>query len=49
MKIEDRQVLLEEAIEIVRFSDIELGDEVPESEVDPLKEKAIALLQNLRE
>lgn len=48
MNIGDRQQLLEEAIEIVRFSDIELGDEIPEKEVDPLKEKAVALLEGLK-
>jgi hypothetical protein len=59
MNIEDRQQLLEEAIEIVRFSDIDLGygeyesrfdlgDKIPETEVDPLKEKAVALLESLK-
>ena len=47
MKIEDRKQLLEEAIELVRFSDIHLGDEIPEQEVDPLKEKVVALLESL--
>ncbi len=47
MNIEDRQQLLEEAIELVRFSDIHLGDEIPEQEVDPLKEKDVALLESL--
>ena len=47
MNFEERQALLEEAIEIVRFSDIELGDEIPKEDVDPLQEKVIALLQNL--
>jgi len=48
MKDETRQQLLEEAIEIVRFSDIALGDEIPEKEVNPLKEKAAALLESLK-
>ena len=47
MKIEDRQQLLEEAIEIVRFSDVELGEEIPEQEVDPFKEKIVKLLKEL--
>ena len=47
MNIEDRQQLLEEAIELVRFSDIHLGDEIPEQEVDPLKKKVVALLESL--
>lgn len=47
MKIEDRQSLLEEAIELVRFSDVGLGEEIPSEEVNPLKEKAIQLLENL--
>lgn len=47
MDIEGRQQLLAEAIEIIRFSDIELGEEVPKKEVDPLKEKAVKLLENL--
>ena len=47
MNIEDRQNLLGEAIELVRFSDIHLGDEIPEKEVDPLKEKVVALLESL--
>ncbi|NES03305.1 MAG: hypothetical protein F6K22_10875 [Okeania sp. SIO2F4] len=49
MKIEERQELLEEAIELVRFSDIHLGDEILEQEADPLKQQAIALLESLRE
>ena len=48
MNLEDRQQLLEEAIELVRFSDIHLGDGIPEQEVDPLKEKAVALLEDLK-
>lgn len=48
MNIEDRQHLLEEAIELVRFSDIHLGNEVPEKEVYPLKEKAVTLLEDLK-
>lgn len=47
MNIEDRQQLLEEATELVRFSDIHLGDEIPEQEVDPLKKKVVALLEGL--
>jgi len=48
MKDKNRQQLLEEAIEIVRHADITLGDEIPEEEVDPLKNKAVALLQSLK-
>ena len=47
MNIEARKQLLEEAIELVRFSDIHLGDEIPEQEVDPLKKKVVALLESL--
>ncbi|NEO82653.1 MAG: hypothetical protein F6J87_00045 [Spirulina sp. SIO3F2] len=47
MKIEDRHRLLEEAIEVVRFSDVDLGDEMASEEVDPLKEKVARLLENL--
>ncbi|MBD2472415.1 hypothetical protein [Nostoc sp. FACHB-145] len=48
MNIEDRQQLLEEAIELVSFSDIHLGDKIPEKEADPLKKKAVALLEDLK-
>lgn len=48
MNTEDRKQLLEEAIELIQFSDIELGDEIPAIEVDSLKEKAVALLQDLK-
>lgn len=47
MKIEDRESLLEEAIELVRFSDVNLGEEITSEEVNPLKEKAIRLLEDL--
>jgi hypothetical protein len=48
MHAENRYQLLQEAIELVRYSDIPLADHTPEQGIDPLKDKAIALLEGLK-